>query len=135
LSLPIFDGGRLNAQLSAKTAEKDQAVAIYNTTLLDALKEASDALSTYKASVLELESTQSSLVLAKEKLDIQTLKTKAGLSNQTTVLKEKMIQLQQQRAHAEWTAKHLSSAVLLLKSLGAGGPNNESPNKMYAQKP
>jgi hypothetical protein len=135
LSLPIFDGGRLNAQLSAKTAEKDQAVAIYNTTLLDALKEASDALSTYKASVLELESTQSSLVLAKEKLDIQTLKTKAGLSNQTMVLKEKMIQLQQQRAHAEWTAKHLSSAVLLLKSLGAGGPNNESPNKMYAQKP
>ncbi len=135
LSLPIFDGGRLNAQLSAKTAEKDQAVAIYNNTLLEALKEASDALSSYKASSLELQFTQNSLALATEKLDIQTLKTKAGLGNQTTVLREKMAQLQQQRALLQWSAKQRSSAVLLLKSLGAGWPQNETHNNVYAQKP
>ena len=135
VNLPIFDGGRLNAQLSAKSAEKDQAIAIYNSTLLDALKEASDALSIYKATSLELQSTQNSWVLATQRLEIQSLKTKVGLGNQTSVLKERISQLQLQRAQAQWNAKHLSSAVLLLKSLGAGWPQNETANTVYAQKP
>jgi NodT family efflux transporter outer membrane factor (OMF) lipoprotein len=135
VNLPIFDGGRLNAQLSAKSAEKDQAIAIYNSTLLDALKEASDALSIYKATSLELQSTQNSWVLATQRLEIQSLKTKVGLGNQTSVLKERISQLQLQRAQAQWNAKHLSSAVLLLKSLGAGWPQNDTANTVYAQKP
>ena len=44
LRLPIFDGGRLRAQLGGRHADLDTAIAQYNATLLDALKEAGDAI-------------------------------------------------------------------------------------------
>ena len=135
LSLPIFDGGRLNAQLSAKNAEKDQAVALYNSTLLDALKEASDALVTYKNTSTELTSTQRSLKLATEKLNLQTLKTQAGLSNQVVVLRESMAQLQQQRWSSGGLAKLLSSEVMLIKSLGAAWPSTDARKNAFALQP
>ncbi|MFO1268522.1 MAG: TolC family protein [Rubrivivax sp.] len=40
--LPIFDGGRLRANLGAKAAEADIAVETYNATLLRALREVAD---------------------------------------------------------------------------------------------
>jgi len=135
LSLPIFDGGRLNAQLSAKNAEKDQAVALYNSTLLDALKEASDALVTYKNTSTELTSTQRSLKLATEKLNLQTLKNQAGLSNQIVVLRESMAQLQQQRWSSGGLAKQLSSEVMLIKSLGAAWPSTDARKNAFALHP
>ena len=135
LSLPIFDGGILNAQLSAKNAEKDQAVALYNSTLLDALKEASDALVTYKNTSTELTSTQRSLKLATEKLNLQTLKTQAGLSNQVVVLRESMAQLQQQRWSSGGLAKLLSSEVMLIKSLGAAWPITDARKNAFALQP
>jgi outer membrane protein TolC len=59
LDLPIFDGGRLKTLNSAqKRQEKDQAIALYNTTLLDALKEASDAASTLNSTRREMELAQ-----------------------------------------------------------------------------
>jgi len=135
LSLPIFDGGRLNAQLSAKNAEKDQAVALYNSTLLDALKEASDALVTYKHTSTELKSSQRSLKLAAEKLNLQSLKTQAGLSNQAAVLRESLAQLQQQRASFGGLAKQLTSEVLLIKSLGAAWPSTDTRKNAFALQP
>ena len=135
LNLPIFDGGRLNAQLGAKSAERDQAISMYNNTLLDAVKEASDALSTLQSTSTQLSSAQDSMKLASERLDIQTLKAKAGLSNQVSVLREALAQLQQERLYAQLHAKQLSSEVGLLKALGAGGPDAVERPHQLAQQP
>ncbi len=45
LSLPIFDGGRLRANLAGKDAQYDLAVAQYNQTLVGALNEVADDVS------------------------------------------------------------------------------------------
>ncbi len=135
LTLPLLNGGRLNAQLSAKAAEKDQAVALYNSTLLDALQEASDALVTYKNTKTQVTSSQLSLLLSTEKLNIQRLKAQAGLSNDVVVLRESLAELQQQRLSLEWAAKQLSSSVLLIKSLGAGWPTPDPRSNAFAQRP
>ncbi|VWC19088.1 RND transporter [Burkholderia diffusa] len=42
LSLPIFEGGRLHAQLGAANAGYDQAVERYNQTIVGALKDIAD---------------------------------------------------------------------------------------------
>ena len=42
--LPLFDGGRLRAQQGARQADLAAAVALYDTVLLEALREAADAL-------------------------------------------------------------------------------------------
>ena len=135
LTLPLLNGGRLNAQLSAKAAEKDQAVALYNSTLLDALQEASDALVTYKNTKIQVTSSQRSLLVSTEKLNIQRLKAQAGLSNDIVVLRESLAELQQQRLSLEWAAKQLSSLVLLIKSLGAGWPTPDPRSNAFAQRP
>ena len=135
LNLPIFDGGRLNAQLSSKTAEKDQAIALYNTTLLDALKEASDAASTLNSTRREMELAQMSLKLATERLNLQTQNAKAGLNSQVGVLRETLSQLQTQRLQAQANAKALNSEVLMLKALGAGATQSLPPNQVLAQRP
>jgi outer membrane protein TolC len=46
LRLPVFDGGRLRAQLGEAQAEADAAVEAYNTTLLRALREVADEVAT-----------------------------------------------------------------------------------------
>jgi outer membrane protein TolC len=127
LSLPIFDGGRLNAQLNSKTAEKDQAIALYNSTLLEALKESSDAVSALKNIRNEVILNQASLKLANDRLNLQTQKAKAGLIGQVSVLRETASQLQIQRLNAQSQAKALNSEVLMLKALGAGGPDSMQP--------
>ena len=44
IRLPLFDGGRLRSQLRGREAELDAAIAQYNRAVLDAVKEAGDAL-------------------------------------------------------------------------------------------
>jgi hypothetical protein len=124
LSLPIFDGGRLNAQLGSKTAERDQAIALYNSTLLEALKEASDAVGTLKSSQKEGVLAQASLKISNDRLNLQTQNAKAGLNSQVSVLRETLSQLQMQRLSAQSLAKTLNSEVVLLKALGAGGTDS-----------
>ena len=49
LHLPLFEGGRLRAQLDAKRAEADAAVDAYNGTLLRALREVADEVSSLQS--------------------------------------------------------------------------------------
>src|SRR5690606_17276020 len=49
ITLPIFHGGALNAQLDARQAERDLAIANYNQTLLTAIREVADAASAIQA--------------------------------------------------------------------------------------
>ena len=44
LRLPLFEGGRLQAQLGGREADRDGAVALYQQTVLDAVREAADAI-------------------------------------------------------------------------------------------
>ncbi len=43
IRLPIFDAGRLRANLRGKAADLDAAIAAYDATVIDAVREAADA--------------------------------------------------------------------------------------------
>jgi outer membrane protein TolC len=49
ISLPIFDGGQRRSGLQARTAEYDAAVHAYNATIVDALTDIADQISTLDA--------------------------------------------------------------------------------------
>src|SRR5690606_19631646 len=42
IKLPIFEGGRLRAQLRGKSADADAAIEIYNATVIEAMREVAD---------------------------------------------------------------------------------------------
>src|SRR5207249_2882445 len=62
IHLPIFDAGRLRANLRGKTADLDAAVETYNGTIIDAIHDVADQLSTLRS--LERQQVEEAATLA-----------------------------------------------------------------------
>lgn len=120
LSLPIFEGGRLRANLGAKAAEVDAAVEGYNGALLRALREVADEV----AGLQSLERQQRAQAEAGAAADaayaLAIQRYQAGLGNFLTVLNAQTNVLAQSRAATDLKARHLSSEVALTRALGGG---------------
>lgn len=120
LSLPIFEGGRLRANLGARAAEVDAAVEGYNGALLRALREVADEV----AGLQSLERQQRAQAEAGAAADaayaLAIQRYQAGLGNFLTVLNAQTNVLAQSRAATELKARHLSSEVALTRALGGG---------------
>jgi NodT family efflux transporter outer membrane factor (OMF) lipoprotein len=118
--LPLFDGGRLQAQLSGRQAERDMAVAQYNSTVLEAVKETTDAISSAQSLARQaitqagaLRSAQKNHALAQQRFD-------AGLGNALAVLSAETALLSQHRAQIDNQARQLDNRINLMKALGGG---------------
>ncbi len=120
ISLPIFDAGRLRAQLKGRTAETDEAIEQYNAGVLAALREVADALSSWRAVDLQL-GQQRAVTRALDSASALALQRyQAGLSNYLTVLTAQSAALEQQRTLLDLQARAYSSEVALIQSLGGG---------------
>lgn len=120
LRLPIFDGKRLRAQLRGKQADLDTAIAQYNGVVLDAVKEAGDAV----ASVQSLERQQrlqaESLSKAERAYDFAVQRYQAGLTGQVVVLNTETQVIAQRRLAVDLRARELDTRIALMKALGGG---------------
>lgn len=129
LHLPIFEGGRLNANLAGRSADADLAVASYNQTLIDAVHELADAIT----SIHGLARTRSEQARARTATDeayhLAVIRYRAGLGNYLTVLAAQTQQLVQDRLDAELRARGYELDVSLARALG-GGYADTSPEKI-----
>ena len=120
LHLPIFDGGRLRANLRGKEADRDAAIAQYNGVLADALREVGDAL-TSEASLQRQRSQQGqALAAAEQAYGIALRRHEAGLGNYLLVLNAESQVLSQRRAQVDLQARQLDTRAALMKALGGG---------------
>ena len=126
LRLPIFDGKRLRAQLRGKQADLDTAIAQYNGAVLDAVKQAGDAI----ASVQSLQRQQllqtESLSKAERAYDFAVQRYQAGLGSQITVLNTETQLINQRRLAVDLQARELDTRVALAAALG-GGWSDDTP--------
>lgn len=118
LRLPLFDGGRLRAQLGSRQAERDVAVAQYNALVLDAVREATDTLTSLNA--LARQQTEQQAVLASQQTqrDLAERRYGAGLGGRLAVLNAELQWVAQQRQLTELQARQLDLGVSLVKALG-----------------
>ncbi len=120
LRLPIFDGTRLRAQLRGRQAERDVAIAQYNGAVLDAVKQAGDAI----ASVQSLDRQQAlqteSVAKAEQAYDYAVQRYRAGLTGQTTVLQTENQVIAQRRLAVDLLARQLDTRIRLMQALGGG---------------
>jgi NodT family efflux transporter outer membrane factor (OMF) lipoprotein len=120
LRLPLFEGGRLQAQLSGREAERDLAVAQYKQAVLDAVREAADAIRSSEGAVQQAVGQSHALAAAAQAHTLAQQREQAGLGNRLNVLATQAALLGQQRSAIDMQARQLDVRVQLVRSLGGG---------------
>ena len=126
LRLPLFDGGRLRAQLSGRQAERDVAIAQYNSVVLEAVKETTDAISSSQSVDRQQAQQAQALAGAQSAHALAQQRYQAGLGNRLAVLSAETAVLTQRRAAADLLARQLDTRVNLLRALGGGWRDDTS---------
>lgn len=120
LRLPIFDGGRLRAQLGGRQAELDVAIAQYNGTVLDAVREAGDALASVQSLARQQALQNEAATGAEKAYRFAQERYRAGLGNYLVVLSTESQVLAQRRLAVDLRARQLDTRLVLMKALGGG---------------
>ncbi|MEK8049268.1 efflux transporter outer membrane subunit [Ideonella sp. DXS22W] len=120
LRLPVFDGGRLRANLGAKRAEVEAAVAGYDAALQRALREVADELASQQALATQAQAQAEATAAAEAGLALARQREQAGLATRLSVVNAELGLLAQRRASLELQARTLASRVALARALGGG---------------
>ncbi len=120
IRLPIFDSGRLRANLRGKTADLDAAVESYNAALIDAVHDVADQLTSLRSIDRQQAEQAQARTAAESAHDLSSQRYKAGLGTYLTVLNAEAGVLNQRRLAADLKARALDSQVALIRALGGG---------------
>ena len=118
--LPIFDYGRNTGIYRAKRAKYDAAVALYDKTLANALREVADAYTNRKALEDELIHARASLSESENAYRVIRVRYEAGLARYLDVLAVENQLLVQRTAVADLEAQAFAHDVALVRALGGG---------------
>jgi len=116
--LPIFDGGRLRAQLKGRAADVDVAIESYNALVIDAVREVADQVTALQSIARQGQEQKAGLAAAQTLQDIAAQRFAAGLSSRASVLNAQSTVLAQDRQAIELAARTLDVQALLLRATG-----------------
>ncbi|WP_238474362.1 efflux transporter outer membrane subunit [Pseudomonas cavernae] len=120
VSLPIFDGGRLRGELGEAAAAYDAAVAQYNQTLVNALKDISDQLIRLHSAEQQAKFAAQSVKAARTAYQLAQEAYEGGLTDYLNVLQAQTSLFQQQLTQQKVEATRLAVRADLLVALGGG---------------
>jgi len=128
IHLPLFDAGRLRAEYRGAAAEIDDAVAAYNRSVLQAVRETSDQLSLVEALNAQNVQQQRSLDDAEGAYRLAEERYEAGLSSYITVLNTETAVLRARREHVALLSEQAIARVNLLLAVGGSfDPQGRTP--------
>ncbi len=127
LRLPIFDAGRLRANLRGKTADLDAAVESYNAAVIDAVRDVADQVASSQAIVRQQTEQRAAQEAAESAYEIAVQRYKAGLGNYLNVLTAETSVLAQRRQAVDLAARALDTQVALIRALGGGYTADPAP--------
>lgn len=119
-SLPIFEGGRLQANYRGARGDYDAAVAAYDQTLVQALQEVADAAASQRALQTRLSAAREGLAAGEAAYRIARLRYEGGLTTYLTLLTAEDTVIAQRRTVAQLEARALSLDAGLVRALGGG---------------
>jgi NodT family efflux transporter outer membrane factor (OMF) lipoprotein len=122
ITLPIFEGGRLRANLHGRNADLDAAVESYNATVLDAVRDAADQIASLQSIARQQTQQQAAQAAAESAYDLSLQRYKAGLGTYLNVLTAESTVLAQRRLEVDLRARALDTKVALIRALGGGYP-------------
>ncbi|WP_313348653.1 efflux transporter outer membrane subunit [Stenotrophomonas sp.] len=120
LSLPIFDGGRLRANLDKTDAAYDLAVADYNQSVVNALRDVADQVNAVRSLADQAASQAQAVATARAAHDLAQQRYKAGIGSYLDVLSVESQLLQSQQQLASLQSRQILVSVRLSQALGGG---------------
>lgn len=118
VDLPIFDAGARRANLGAKYAQYDLAVSNYNQTILTALRQVADQLSTLKALDAQIASQTQAVSSTQTNYDLFRSRYNQGIIDYLQFIEIKQLLVQQKITLRNLQTRHLQAIVALLEALG-----------------
>lgn len=123
ITLPIFEGGRLEAELKNQQAAYDAAAESYNETLLVAVQQVADSLAEWRQTLEHDAAQERALEAANAEATLAEKRYQAGLSNRDGIIDAEAALIQQRLTASELRTAHLLAAVGLIEALGGGYEN------------
>lgn len=120
LAQPIFEGGRITANIHINASQARQAVFSYQSTVLTALSEVEDALVAIHRTTERLDVLRNADTAASEASELATRQYEAGQVDLLTVLDVQRTQLSVEESRVLTETDQLNACVQLYKSLGGG---------------
>lgn len=120
ISQPLFQAGRLRAELRLAKVRKSEAVAQYERAIQTAFREVADALAGTATFDRQIEAQLRAVTAAERRLELSDLRYRAGVDGRLELL-DAQRQLQAARqALLELRRAEIANRVALFKSLGGG---------------
>ncbi|MFT4175808.1 MAG: efflux transporter outer membrane subunit [Luteolibacter sp.] len=120
VSAPIFDAGRISANIKAQTAVQEQALLNYQGTVLTALSEVEDSLIACKRTAERITILERATAAAREADTLARQKYEAGITDITTVLDSQRTLLSLEESLISARADRTIAYIQLYKALGGG---------------
>ncbi len=124
----IFDAGKRKGQLSEAQATYDATAANYRQTVLTALQQVEDNLSTLRILEQEAAVTDQAVRSARRSVDVTTAQYKGGTVNYLNVITVQSIALQDERSAVDLKTRRMTASVLLIQALGGGWDASQLPS-------
>jgi outer membrane protein TolC len=129
MSLPIFDGGRIDANVAAKEAGRNQAIADYHDGLLHALKQSADGIAGFKNAKNDLNHLEDGAQSMRKINDAFIERGNRGIVSKEQIEISETNLLKQEQALADGQARLFAAHVGLIQALGGGYSQVDVKNK------
>jgi NodT family efflux transporter outer membrane factor (OMF) lipoprotein len=132
IRIPIFEGGRLRADLGVKQADYDAAVEQYNATLIDAMREVTDQARSLEGAAEQSALARQGVDTARRGAALVQARVDQRLASRIQLLSAQVQVLTQERVDIDLRARRLDSAVSLARALGGGFTPDTNPFTLAA---
>jgi NodT family efflux transporter outer membrane factor (OMF) lipoprotein len=122
IDLPLFDGDRRRANLQGRLADQDAAIASYNQSVIEAVREVSDQLGSAQSLERQRQEQAKAQQSAEAAYDVAVQRYKAGLGPYLTVLSAESAVLAQRRMGVDLQGRALDVRISLARALGGYWP-------------
>ena len=120
LAAPLYQGGRVDADVERSRARYEESVAQYRSRLLVAFREVEDGLSSLRILSDQAQAQARAVSSSRKTADLTTARYNAGLVSYFEVVDAERTVLQNEREATLIQGQRLVASVFLIKALGGG---------------
>jgi outer membrane protein, multidrug efflux system len=120
LYLPLFQGGRNQANLDRSRAAFEQSVAAYRQEVLEAFREVQDSLASTQILAEQAGAQDRAVASARRAAELAQKRYDAGYVSYLDVVEAERTELENERGSAQLASERLNVTVALIKALGGG---------------